>query len=73
MIHLLLGIPPESIRLTPFVTAVNHVPPLTARELGLKIASARRRVDCLPGVASYVGADITAGVLSSGHGRGQPS
>ena len=23
-------------------------------------------VDCLPGVASYVGADITAGVLSSG-------
>ena len=23
-------------------------------------------IDCLPGVASYVGADITAGVLSSG-------
>ncbi len=23
-------------------------------------------VDCLPGVASYVGSDITAGVLSSG-------
>ncbi|GAB4573792.1 MAG: ASKHA domain-containing protein [Anaerolineae bacterium] len=65
MMHLLLGIPAESIRLTPFVTAINHVPPLTAAEVGLAIHPAAM-VDCLPGVASYVGADITAGVLSSG-------
>ena len=63
--HLLLGIPAASIRLSPFVTAVNHVPPLTARDVGLKIHP-EATVDCLPGVASYVGADITAGVLSSG-------
>ncbi len=65
MMHLLLGIPTSSIRLAPFVTAVNHPPPLTAREIGLNIHP-EAAVDCLPGVASYVGADITAGVLSSG-------
>jgi uncharacterized 2Fe-2S/4Fe-4S cluster protein (DUF4445 family) len=65
MMHLLLGIPAASIRLTPFVTAVNHIPPLTSKEVGLKVHP-KALVDCLPGVASYVGADITAGVLSSG-------
>ncbi len=65
MIHLLLGIPAASIRLSPFVTAVNHPPPLTGREVGLNV-NPEASVDCLPGVASYVGADITAGVLSSG-------
>jgi uncharacterized 2Fe-2S/4Fe-4S cluster protein (DUF4445 family) len=65
MMHLLLGIPAASIRLSPFITAVNHLPPMTAREIGLHIHP-EATVDCLPGVASYVGADITAGVLSSG-------
>ncbi|MCB9446173.1 MAG: DUF4445 domain-containing protein [Ardenticatenaceae bacterium] len=65
MIHLLLGIPAESIRLSPFVTAVNHIPSLTAKEVGLAIHP-EAVVDCLPGVASYVGADISTGVLSSG-------
>ncbi len=65
MMHLLLGVPAETIRLSPFVTAVNHLPGLTAHEVGLNIHP-DASVDCLPGVASYVGADITAGVLSSG-------
>ncbi|MFN8597854.1 MAG: ASKHA domain-containing protein [Anaerolineae bacterium] len=65
MVHLLLNIPASSIRLAPFVTTINHVPLLTATDLGLKI-NPEATVDCLPGVASYVGADITAGVLSSG-------
>ncbi len=65
MMHLLLGIPAASIRLSPFITAVNHPPLMTAREIGLHIHP-DATVDCLPGVASYVGADITAGVLSSG-------
>lgn len=65
MIHLLLGIPAASIRLSPFITAVNHPPRMTAREVGLNL-NPEAVVDCLPGVASYVGADITAGVLSSG-------
>jgi uncharacterized 2Fe-2S/4Fe-4S cluster protein (DUF4445 family) len=65
MMHLLLGIPAASIRLSPFITAVNHLPPMTASEIGLHIHP-EATVDCLPGVASYVGADITAGVLASG-------
>jgi uncharacterized 2Fe-2S/4Fe-4S cluster protein (DUF4445 family) len=65
MMHLLLGLPAESIRLSPFVTAVNHFPVLPAKEIGLDIHP-EAEVVCLPGVASYVGADITAGVLSSG-------
>ncbi len=65
MIHLLLGLPAESIRLAPFVTTVNQVPHLTASATGIGIHP-EATVECLPGVASYVGADITAGVLSSG-------
>ncbi|MBZ0305117.1 MAG: ASKHA domain-containing protein [Anaerolineae bacterium] len=65
MIHLLLGIPAQSIRLSPFVTAVNMIPGLTAQEVGLEIHP-EAAIDCLPGVASYVGADISAGVLASG-------
>ena len=64
MMHLFAGVPPESIRLMPFTTAVNQLPPFPAREIGLDINS-EGVVDCLPGVASYVGADITAGVVSA--------
>ncbi len=64
MIHLLLAIPPEPIRLAPYIPVVNHVPTLTAGPLGLG-AHPQALVDCLPGVASYVGADISAGVLST--------
>jgi uncharacterized 2Fe-2S/4Fe-4S cluster protein (DUF4445 family) len=63
MIHLLLDIPASSIRLSPFITSVNQVPSLRASEIGIGI-NPNGIVDCLPGVASYVGADITAGVLT---------
>lgn len=65
MMHLFLALPPEVIRKSPFVPAVNHIPPLIAAEVGLNIHP-QAALDCLPGVASYVGADITAGVVSSG-------
>ena len=65
MMHLLLQIPPASIRLAPYITVANHLPLLTAEEVGLNTYS-QGKVLCLPGVASYVGADISAGVLSSG-------
>ena len=65
MTHLFAGISPESIRLMPFITAANQLPPFPAREIGLEV-NPEATVDCLPGVASYVGSDITAGVVSSG-------
>ncbi len=64
MIHLFLKLPPESIRLEPYIPTANHPAPSTAAELELGV-NPLATVDCLPGVASYVGADITAGVLSS--------
>jgi uncharacterized 2Fe-2S/4Fe-4S cluster protein (DUF4445 family) len=68
MTHLFLGIPAASIRLSPFITGVNQVPRFTASEIKpgevfLKI-NPEATIDCLPGVASYVGADISSGVLA---------
>ena len=65
MMHLLLQIPPGSIRLAPYITVANHPPILTATESRLNTYP-QGKVEPLPGVASYVGADISAGVLSSG-------
>jgi uncharacterized 2Fe-2S/4Fe-4S cluster protein (DUF4445 family) len=65
MIHLLLQIPPSSIRLAPYITVANHIPILSASEIGIMTHPEGKAI-CLPGVASYVGSDISAGVLSSG-------
>jgi uncharacterized 2Fe-2S/4Fe-4S cluster protein (DUF4445 family) len=64
MMHLFLGIDPQFIRLEPYIPTINHPQPVRAHELGLHI-NPSAQVDCLPGVGAYVGADITAGVLSS--------
>ncbi len=65
MVHLFLALPPEPIRLEPYVTVANQPPPVWASEVGVEI-NPMASVDCLPGVGSYVGADITAGVYCSG-------
>jgi uncharacterized 2Fe-2S/4Fe-4S cluster protein (DUF4445 family) len=65
MIHLFLGLPPASIRLTPYIPAVNDPQSYLAAELNLGVHP-NASVNCLPGVASYVGADISAGVLACG-------
>lgn len=62
MIHLLLGLNPEYIRLEPYTPTVMAVPFLTAAEIGLAILPSAR-VSFAPGVGSYVGGDITAGLL----------
>ena len=65
MIHLFLALDPAFIRLEPYIPTVAHPCPVRASELGIHICP-DAAVDCLPGVGAYVGADITAGVLSSG-------
>ncbi|MHB9132254.1 MAG: ASKHA domain-containing protein [Armatimonadota bacterium] len=62
MIHLLLGLPPRHIRETPYVPTVNPTPSLTAIEVGLNI-DPHAVVAFAPGVGSYVGGDITSGLL----------
>jgi uncharacterized 2Fe-2S/4Fe-4S cluster protein (DUF4445 family) len=64
MIHLLLGLPPRHIREAPYVPTVNPVPALTAQEVGLAVHP-QAVVECAPGVGSYVGGDITAGLLAT--------
>lgn len=64
MIHFLLGIPPTNIRLEPYIPAVTRPSPVRASQLDLKIHP-RAYVYCLPGVSSYVGGDITAGVMAT--------
>ncbi len=65
MTHLLLGLDPKYLREEPYVPTVTTPPKLIARELDLSV-NPLARVHCLPSVGSYVGGDITAGVISSG-------
>jgi len=62
MTHLLLGLPPRYIREAPYVPTVNFVPELRAHDVGL-IIDPQAIVACAPGVGSYVGGDITSGLL----------
>lgn len=65
MATLFLGIYPDFLRLEPFIPAFFKSPKLTAKEVGLDI-NPSAGVYLSPNVASYVGGDITAGVLASG-------
>ncbi len=62
MTHLLLGLAPEFIRLEPYTPTLMTVPELRAGDLGLEIHP-DARVVISPAVGSYVGGDITAGLL----------
>ncbi|MGB8953281.1 MAG: ASKHA domain-containing protein [Candidatus Aminicenantales bacterium] len=62
MAHLFFGLEPENIRREPYVPTLNEVPVYPARELGLKIHP-EARIYFAPSVGSYVGGDITAGLL----------
>ena len=62
MIHLLLGLNPEYIRLEPYTPTVLDVPFFTASEVGISI-NPPAPVLTSPAVGSYVGGDITAGIL----------
>lgn len=65
MIHLLLRVDPTYIRREPYVPTANFVPVIRAAEAGIKI-NPRGLLDCVPGVSSYVGGDLTAGALACG-------
>ena len=65
MTHLFLGLEPCTIRLEPYIPTANFLPTAFADELNLRVHP-RAVVSCVPGVSSYVGGDITAGVLASG-------
>ena len=64
MLHLLLNLDPRYIREEPYVPTFNRLPIMRARDIGIRIGPAGR-VYCAPAVGSYVGGDITAGLLAT--------
>lgn len=65
MLHLLLGLTPKYIREEPYIPTTGFSHWIRATDAGIEL-SRDAFLYCLPSVASYVGGDITAGVLSSG-------
>jgi len=64
MTHLFLNLEPRFIREEPYVPTLNTVPIVSSRALGLKM-NEEARLFCAPMVGSYVGGDITAGLLAT--------
>jgi len=65
MIHLLLGIVPEYIRLFPYTPAVFLPQVYPAARVGINVCE-NAPVIFAPAVGSYVGGDITSGLLCTG-------
>ncbi len=65
MSHLFLGVYPDFLRMEPYIPAFVKPPFIKASELEIEV-NPETFVYLVPSVASYVGGDITAGVLSSG-------
>ena len=65
MTHLLLGLNPKYIREEPYIPSGTIFPWIKCSDIGLRIA-AGVYLYAIPCVASYVGGDITAGILASG-------
>ena len=62
MTHLLLGLNPEYLRLDPYTPTVLQVPYLQDSDIGIDI-NPQAWIHFSPCVGSYVGGDITAGIL----------
>ncbi len=65
MMHLLLGIDTNTIGKSPYATIFSKEKNLWAKSIGLEI-SPFGRLYCLPGVSSFIGADIVAGAMVAG-------
>ncbi len=65
MMHLFLGINPQGLAEFPFTPAYSNSVSLGAVEAGLKLNS-RAKLEILPLVSAYVGADLVAAALAAG-------
>ncbi|TKJ42100.1 ferredoxin [candidate division LCP-89 bacterium B3_LCP] len=66
MEHLFLGMNPKSIREDPYVPTVTEFPLLQAGDVNMPQMPHSAPMFLSPAVASYVGGDITAGLLAAG-------
>jgi len=65
MMHLLMQMKAAYLRLEPYIPGAVQFPTFRALELGLNIGK-EAPIVIVPAVSSYVGGDITAGVLATG-------
>jgi uncharacterized 2Fe-2S/4Fe-4S cluster protein (DUF4445 family) len=65
MSHLLLGLNPKFIREAPYIPTIKSLQLVKAKEVGIDL-NKNVYLTVLPSVASYVGGDITSGILGSG-------
>jgi uncharacterized 2Fe-2S/4Fe-4S cluster protein (DUF4445 family) len=65
MLHLLLGVDPSPLSMSPFTPAFMDQLMIDARDVGLHIHP-QGYLQTLPALGAYVGADIVAGVLATG-------
>jgi len=65
MAHLLFKLEPCHIRRDPYIPTATSYPDISVKEIGIAI-NHEAPIYCMPGVSSYVGGDITAGVLACG-------
>ncbi|MCX5910021.1 MAG: ASKHA domain-containing protein [Deltaproteobacteria bacterium] len=71
MTHLLWGLNPKYIRVSPYTPPANFLPPVRASKLGLEVGD-HVPLYTFPMVSSYVGGDIVSGVLASGFYQKKP-
>jgi uncharacterized 2Fe-2S/4Fe-4S cluster protein (DUF4445 family) len=64
MLHILLGVSPESIGVAPFTPSLPGPVTMTAAEIGLQLHP-EASVSTLPHIGAYVGADTVAGILAT--------
>ncbi len=70
MTQLALGIDPEPLAMAPFIVTAHELPPVTARDLGVRVHP-RAPAFVFPSMGAYVGGDIVAGLLATGLTRDQ--
>ncbi|MBD3344765.1 MAG: DUF4445 domain-containing protein [Chitinivibrionales bacterium] len=65
MEHFLLALPVENIRREPYIAACLKPPAVAAHSVGVGI-NHHGYLYCLPGISSWVGSDLTAGIFATG-------
>jgi uncharacterized 2Fe-2S/4Fe-4S cluster protein (DUF4445 family) len=68
MLHLLVGADPSSLGFAPFTARFLEGRKITAGDIGLEVDGLvpDTPLQLLPGIAAYIGADITAGIYATG-------
>lgn len=65
MTHFFLGLNPAVLRFEPYIPSINHVPLVTAADIGIDVTPGAA-IYVFPSVGGYFGGDLIAGAVASG-------